>query len=208
MIFGCSALMLGFGACREAVAPDRTSCARVTAPSVLEPARTTPSRAPSAVEPTESAPPSAPTTASSASEPTDVAPPTSAPSQRPLPAKSRVKAQAREGCRAPDRAGCGSCCFSGPDGCTILSGDTEWDPHAEVDPWYNIFKSAKGACPADCPKCAQCSERDEAELMRLLPFSCDCKHVDLNIDPCFFPSECACKCSRYGDLSGACPIGR
>lgn len=119
-----------------------------------------------------------------------------------------IAPEALIGCRAPDEANCERCCVKTTDDgrCLTQAGAADWELYA-VEPWYNATEIVDGACPAECPRCARCSERDEAAL-RALPSrpECDCDSLTVGIDPCFVPTSCACFCQIRGSLLSRCPL--
>lgn len=117
-----------------------------------------------------------------------------------------VDPDALAGCRAPDEPDCQTCCReTDGDGCHYLIGEEDWSLY-DVDPWYNGVLFVDGACPADCQRCASCSERDEHLLESLAPRpDCDCDGLSIGIDPCYHPGGCACYCSTLESLTSSCP---
>jgi len=116
-----------------------------------------------------------------------------------------ISPKALVGCRSPEEPGCTSCCLSEGKSCTVMS----WSSHGSsgtVIPWYNQSASEK-KCPADCPPCASCLQRNEQELRTLLASGkkCECARTIIGVDPCFAPDSCACYCTRLKNLSRACP---
>lgn len=122
----------------------------------------------------------------------------------PAPTNPSARPPSAGPCRAPHEPGCERCCTLEKHGaCTELS--FSGSGSAKVVPWYNASASLT-ACPAGCPPCARCLERDEQELRGLKqPAGCDCRTQKPGIDPCFTPKSCGCYCSRFEELSKACP---
>jgi hypothetical protein len=98
------------------------------------------------------------------------------------------------GCRGPLDPGCAEC----------KDGDDGYNRAQEGTDWYN-WSSVDGTCEPDCPACASCSYRNEADAIELghRPECEPC--VDPGVDPCFGPSSCGCYCSLKSWLSVACP---
>ena len=116
-----------------------------------------------------------------------------------------ISPKALVGCRSPEEPGCISCCVPEGKSCTVMSWSSRGSS-GTVKPWYNKSASEK-ECPANCPPCASCLERDEQELRTLLASGkkCDCARTKIGIDPCSAPESCACYCARLNNLSRVCP---
>ncbi len=116
-----------------------------------------------------------------------------------------ISPDALVGCRSPDEPNCQSCCFQDGHHCSKRS----WS-HAGssqiAGPWYNRTETMEG-CPDNCPPCAPCSTRSEQQLRNLLSDqrSCDCRNVEIPVDPCFVPRSCECYCHQIEFLSKECP---
>lgn len=99
------------------------------------------------------------------------------------------------GCRGPLDPGCAEC----------KDGEDGYNRAQEGTDWYNWW-SVEGSCEPDCPACASCSYRDEAEAIELgYRQECEPCNGDTGIDPCFGPNSCECYCQTKAAISASCP---
>jgi len=117
------------------------------------------------------------------------------------PGGAGIVPEALEGCRGPSAAGCDVCYFATDEGrgCTRESGGGIG---------YIDYVALGEPCPAEGPRCAQCSYEDERSLRALGERGeCGCPAGSTNgTAPC--PPEsgsCGCYCNALGKLSQACP---
>ena len=85
---------------------------------------------------------------------------------------------------------------------------------SETRPWYNGQSSSEEKIPCDdtIPPCAQCSQRNEDELLTLFPpeglpdcNEATCDNITIGGDPCFSLGGCEWYCSTLKRLKQICP---
>lgn len=105
-------------------------------------------------------------------------------------------------CAAPGAPGCATCCVRAATQCITRSSTQSTAAYA----WYNVQNYTRLPCPAACPACATCSERDAALATQIVPRAQQCRCGSLSralagADPCFEPGSCACACVMMNHLS-------
>lgn len=104
------------------------------------------------------------------------------------------------GCRGPRDPGCAVC--------KMIGTSNEFRSSYDDADWYDeyaMFPPA-GCSEADCPACASCSYRDEAESRALgARPECEPCPADTGLDPCFDRASCECFCQTQKRLREACP---
>jgi hypothetical protein len=117
------------------------------------------------------------------------------------PAGAGIVPEALEGCRGPSAASCDVCYWATDEGrgCTRESGGGTL---------YIDYVALGEPCPADGPRCAQCSYENERSLRALGERSeCGCPR-GTTVGTAPSPPEsgsCGCYCNALGELSRACP---
>jgi hypothetical protein len=112
-----------------------------------------------------------------------------------------IVSDALAGCRGPGDPGCDVCYWGEVDGrwCTRESGgDTDYTDYVGLDE----------GCPADGPRCAQCSYDSERSLRSLgerPECGCPTGTMDGDTRACSEADTCGCYCNALGKLTRACP---